>query len=475
METWSVLARLVARLDDAHAYVNHRGHRLDGIPPLALRRFDGQLVVVGGLQPYLSQAPIGTEVLSIDGVPATQAYADSSAMTSAATEVFRWHVVPWFLTLGPQGTFRRLEVRQAAGLPATLVVPMLERRKMNELAAIREPRPGNGSELAPGIVYVDMNTVDESTWPTILEALIKARGMVFDLRGYPSKTAFRVVSAHLTAKEVGSPLFDIPLVTATGIAGHIRTQWTVRPAQPRLRAPAVFLIDGRAVSAAESFIQVVRDHRLAVLVGEPTAGTNGNVASFIVPGGFKVSFTGMRVLFPDGQTIHGRGIAPDHLARPTLAGIRSGRDEVLEAGLRVLREMSEKRVPEPESIYQNAMPRNRSSERGFHHVVASRGPRDWLPSTTPGGRVKVRAHGLQHRTGGACSAATREVHDVLFTSSRVAVCEPGVLARRGATRGGRHRWLLAAICDDAGCAARVGRGARDDGAITVLPHLPRRV
>lgn len=55
--------------------------------------------------------------------------------------------------------------------------------------------------------------------------------------------------------------------------------------------------------------------------------------AFSVPGGFGIRFTGMRVISADGTSIQGRGIVPDTIVHPTLEGVRSGHDEVLEAGI----------------------------------------------------------------------------------------------------------------------------------------------
>ncbi len=80
----------------------------------------------------------------------------------------------------------------------------------------------------------------------------------------------------------------------------------------------------------------VADRKLGTIVGGTTAGTNGNVASFLTPGGFTVGFTGMRVTRHDGQSPHHLvGVAPDVAVAPTLAALRAGRDEVLEAGLAI--------------------------------------------------------------------------------------------------------------------------------------------
>jgi C-terminal processing protease CtpA/Prc len=69
-------------------------------------------------------------------------------------------------------------------------------------------------------------------------------------------------------------------------------------------------------------------------VGSTTAGADGNVSSIPLPGGLSTMISGIGVFYPDKRPTQRIGIVPDVEARPTLAGIRAGRDEVLEAGIR---------------------------------------------------------------------------------------------------------------------------------------------
>ena len=81
---------------------------------------------------------------------------------------------------------------------------------------------------------------------------------------------------------------------------------------------------------------IVEHYDLGTIVGGTTAGANGNVNLINLPGsGFRITFTGMRVIKHDGSQHHLVGIQPDVAIEPTLAGIREGRDEVLEKGVEV--------------------------------------------------------------------------------------------------------------------------------------------
>ena len=73
------------------------------------------------------------------------------------------------------------------------------------------------------------------------------------------------------------------------------------------------------------------------MLGETTAGTNGDVTSFTTLGGIRVRFTGLRMINPDGTSTQGTGFAPDIVVHPTLTGVIAGRDEILDAAVQYLR------------------------------------------------------------------------------------------------------------------------------------------
>jgi C-terminal processing protease CtpA/Prc len=117
-----------------------------------------------------------------------------------------------------------------------------------------------------------------------------------------------------------------------------RSEWNLIPRAPHLGAPRVFITDGRAISYAESVMGIVEHYRLAEIVGAATAGTNGNVNPFRLPGGYHISWTGMKVLKHDGSRHHGVGIQPTVPVSRTVAGVAAGRDELLERAITAVQE-----------------------------------------------------------------------------------------------------------------------------------------
>jgi C-terminal processing protease CtpA/Prc len=77
-----------------------------------------------------------------------------------------------------------------------------------------------------------------------------------------------------------------------------------------------------------------RSARGAIVLGSTTAGADGNVSPIPLPGGVSTLISGLGVFYPDKRPTQRIGIVPDVLVRPTIAGIRAGRDEVLEEAIR---------------------------------------------------------------------------------------------------------------------------------------------
>jgi hypothetical protein len=152
--------------------------------------------------------------------------------------------------------------------------------------------------------------------------------------GYPRMNPFNFF-AHPSSSPLTSAQWHVPIITRPDhqeVTFQRRGEWSIPPRTPYFSAKKAFLI-----SFAESCLGIVEHYRLGALVGTTTAGTNGNITNFTVPGELHITFTGMEVLKHDGSQHHGIGIQPTIPVRQTVAGIAAGRDERFERALAVVR------------------------------------------------------------------------------------------------------------------------------------------
>jgi C-terminal processing protease CtpA/Prc len=322
---------VVAEVRDGHGNVyDVAAGQPIGTLPLQLRMLDGRLIVTGSGQP---DVPIGSVVKAIDDTPAADRFAKEVQLASGTMQWKQYRAARDVLTCRAGSTVK-LSIEQPSGSAKDATLSC-----QRYTARLLESRPDTIAELEPGIWYVDVTRARMAQVRAMLDKLASARGVVFDLRGYPTEAGRQILPHLISAAEDDRWMHVSRISGPFGEIGDWQSMsWNVGPATPRIASRRVFLTDGRAISYAESVMGYVRDHKLATIIGSTTAGTNGNIADFAVPGGFTIVFTGMRVTRHDGRTpFHLVGVSPDIPLEPTLAGIRAGRDEVLERALAVLR------------------------------------------------------------------------------------------------------------------------------------------
>jgi len=324
------LRALVADARDGHGSVGDSLLRTQrAFLPIRLAAIEGRVVIAATDAP---EAPLGALVSAIDGVPAEQRLDEEMRLLSGTAQ-WRQSRAVLNLVMGEKHSTVRLRCDAGAG-------PREVSLRYSADMPPNEKRPPSLAELETGLWYVDLTRATEDEVQAKLARLAEARGVVFDVRGYPTDAGAAILPHLLDSPESSRWMHVAKIVGPFGLsAGWESHGWDIKPVAPRFRGRIAFLTDGGAISYAESVMGYVRDLRLGHVVGGASAGTNGNVASFTVPSGFTIHFTGMRVTGHDGITpFHLVGVRPDVAVAPTLAGLRAGRDEVLERALELVRE-----------------------------------------------------------------------------------------------------------------------------------------
>jgi C-terminal processing protease CtpA/Prc len=325
---------LVKALHDGHANVYHSVDYTDFYSPaLTVQWIENRLVVTYTDTAEVQRIRPGDVILAVDGVPAEEALAEKKRYISGATPQYILYRATSEVLMGSHNSKVTVDVLPHSGEPYTLEL-IRTTAFYGGLEGREEPRPESIAELGTNFYYVDMTRTSTDHFANALPQLKRASGLIFDLRGYPRISILR----HLIDAPVNSPPMYIPEVSCPDRVNPSFqcSQWTVYPGYSFRNIPKIFLTDGRAISYAETYMGIIEHYQIGDIVGGPTAGTNGNVNTFILPGGYEVPWTGMKVLKHDGSQHHGVGIVPTHPVSRTIAGVAEGRDEVLEYAMDVL-------------------------------------------------------------------------------------------------------------------------------------------
>jgi len=324
------LSRLVAKLQDGHGNVYHNVWMQQTGIPIKVDWIENQVVVT--VSKDLAHFQRGDIILEIDGIGAEKAILDAEEFISGSPQWKRWKSLNRF-GYGEPGTMAKLKLKRGEE-----VLEMEIERNFKEPLA--ESTMSNIEKLENDIYYVNL---DKASWAEInakIDDLAKAKGIIFDLRGYP-KDNHQIICHLLEKNDTSDAWMQIPLIVypdQENIVDYQKMGWGLAAKEPHITGKAVFITDGRAISYAESFMSFIEHYKLAEIVGQPTAGTNGNVNPFMLPGHFRIIWTGMKVFKHDGSQHHLIGIQPTVPAERTIQGVIEGRDEFLEKALEVVKQ-----------------------------------------------------------------------------------------------------------------------------------------
>lgn len=331
------LQRMIAALPDGHGRANVKGDTNYPYPGIRWTWAGDTLVVADVLTPSIEGIGRGDAVLSIDGRPVAKAFEDAANRIASATPQWTRHRSLVEMAQGPRDSEMRLEIEpfDRSGERRQVTV-----RRDSSLAAWRKRTHARFSELQPGIFYFDLGGATEADVKAALPQLERGRAVVFDMRGFFGFPQHCIeFFSHLIDQPISFLNFRMPMIARPDHTNLVFSapKIEIAPKPPRLSLRMVFLTDGRAVSAPESFMSIVEYHKFGEIIGEPTAGTNGDINTIDLPGGYSLTFTGLVVLKHDDSRHHGVGTLPTIPLAPTRAGIAAGRDELLERAIEGLK------------------------------------------------------------------------------------------------------------------------------------------
>jgi len=323
-----LLRKMTAALQDGHVKITHTMEGGFKPLPVIFDYAEDQIVVVAANSDQLQRGDI---LFELDGKPASQLLFDYEKIVSGSPQWRRFKALR---------DFTRDDSTKSSHLKIKRDEDLLEVTIDRRLALPNKERPDNVSEIKEDIYYVNLCKAAIEEIDNRIQDISKAKGVVFDLRGYPNNN--HTVIGYMIDYPVQSAKWLKPEIIYPdheNIAGYDTTgRWRIEPLKPRIQGKIVFITDENAISYAESFMGIIEHYKLAEIIGSTTAGANGNVNSVTTLGGFKIQWTGMKVLKHNDSQHHLVGIKPTFPMEPTLQGIREGRDELLEKAIEIISE-----------------------------------------------------------------------------------------------------------------------------------------
>ena len=328
------VAELAARIPDGHVDVwGADSLPIGGTarPPIATRLIEGRQTVTAHSDDAVG-VEIGDIVVAVDGESVLTRRERLRKYIAASNDVTGSQWASSAALAGDPGSKAVLSLRGKDG-------KMREVTLTRALDRVSTSRTGPTYRILEGnIGYADLDRLENGEVDAMFAAFEKTKAIIFDMRGYPHGTAWTIAPRLNVRKAKTGAQFYEPLVTYAR-TGSSFFQLEMPPTdKPLYAGKTVMLIDERTMSQAEHTGLFFEAANGTKFIGSQTAGANGDVTNLVLPGGLYVRFSGHDVRHADGRQLQRVGLVPDVEVKPTIAGIRAGRDEVLERALAFLRD-----------------------------------------------------------------------------------------------------------------------------------------
>jgi C-terminal processing protease CtpA/Prc len=186
------------------------------------------------------------------------------------------------------------------------------------------------------IAYINNGSLKREYVPNIWKELENTKGLIIDIRNYPSDFPIYDLSSYLMPKSTPFVKFTNGSIENPGLFTFTKSLNAGKKNKNYYKGKVVILINEISQSSAEFHTMAYRVNPNSTVIGSTTAGADGNVSQFYLPGGISTMISGIGVYYPDGKETQRIGIIPDIEFKPTIQGIKEGRDELLEKAIEII-------------------------------------------------------------------------------------------------------------------------------------------
>jgi len=193
--------------------------------------------------------------------------------------------------------------------------------------------PGNTfRRLSPEVAYLKLSSVKGADVAGYIDSAAGTKGLIIDIRNYPSEFVVFTLGQLLVDHPTEFVRFTIGDLANPG-AFHWTPPLALTPKEPHYPGKVIILVDEVSQSQAEYTTMAFRVAPGAKVMGSTTAGADGNVSPIPLPGGLRTMISGIGIYYPDKRPTQRVGILSDIEVKPTITGIRAGKDELMDAAI----------------------------------------------------------------------------------------------------------------------------------------------
>ncbi|MCE7060835.1 S41 family peptidase [Dyadobacter sp. CY343] len=190
--------------------------------------------------------------------------------------------------------------------------------------------------LSPDIAYLYPGKWKNTYMSKLTPEISKSKGLIIDMRCYPSDFMVFSFGPYLLPEAKPFVKFTMGSFHTPGMFTFGRNI-SIGSANPNYyKGKIILIVNESSQSQAEYTSMTFKTAPNITVIGSTTAGADGNISSIVLPGNIYTGISGVGIYYPDGKETQQVGIVPDLQVTPTIQGIISGKDELLEKAVQLL-------------------------------------------------------------------------------------------------------------------------------------------
>ena len=326
------IKELIAKLDDAHAWVNFSNQSQKYLP-LQVSHLENKAVVSGFYNDSLAKLnklKLGDVILKVNGKDfAKEAEKNLKYVSGSNTN----------------NKIKRAYIYTLNGSEDQVLLTIEREGKLQELPVnrydFRDFEYWNTPQIKSksfdeNVGYINMARLKGEDIKAVFESFENKNAIIIDLRNYPA-FIYKRCTRYLNSEKR-----DFTKIYTPSLAYPSRFQFK-KPLQTNssnkaFKGKIIVLVNESTMSRAEFTAMAFQTADNVVTVGNQTVGADGDVVRFEYLGGFQTAMSGNGIVYPDGTESQRNGVKIDIEVKPTIDGLRAGRDEVLEKALEIAKQ-----------------------------------------------------------------------------------------------------------------------------------------
>ncbi|WP_424493285.1 S41 family peptidase [Salinimicrobium sp. GXAS 041] len=338
-----VALQLIGEIHDTHANLWGGGDKVDewkgrNYAPLRAEFVEDKLVVTDYYNPELKKTnwpEIGDVITHIDDRKVEAIVENLETYYPASNQPARLRNMAGDLLRSP---LRELDIRFVSKTGAQQeTIRLYERDSLNMYGWYKKEDEKSYRLLEDNIGYVTLGSIKESDLSEIKKEFNDTDGIIIDIRNYPSTFVVFSLGSWFTSSEVPFVRFSKGSYKNPG-EFTLTNPLSLPASNATYQGKLLVLVNEETQSSAEYTAMAFRAGDNTTVIGSTTSGADGNVSSIMLPGGLRTMISGIGVYYPDGRETQRVGIIPDIEIKPTIEGVRNGKDEVLEKAVEIIKE-----------------------------------------------------------------------------------------------------------------------------------------